>query len=410
MLSWQEFVFEFSTTKLSHEQSRRTLFEAMRSIALFYIFLFVVTCVPFFCSLRSVCVCKVESGRLRFLPIISIFSPFSSRECVRYFFFPKNFQQEKLLLSSLTHATFRAKTPRNKKKRRRHYMPNFGRSKKTKKTTNAKALKKKTSSRRGSLGDALSELRLETTTEEDEEEEEERRKNEREKKKEKKKKGKTMREEETKKNASGSYRPPYAWLEEDEDEDIDSSVLPRVCTERDSNLAFEGFDITTFFGSERWQFESDVYGEDKVSRGNEKFSCSMMCGPKNEMVTFHFKSKVNLLKFQKRPRRYIPVCGGFCCTGVVFSTSPDSCCYDRLFRADPSKFARKDQKVYMFADEESKRYFLSYAKEMAEVCEEAFERQGFQENAEVCDGGYQSEYGHYSPFGKNFDGYPEHFN
>jgi len=50
--------------------------------------------------------------------------------------------------------------------------------------------------------------------------------------------------------------------------------------------------------------------------------------------------------------------------------------------------------VYMFADEESKRYFLSYAKEMAEV----------------CDGGYWSEYVHYSPFGKNFDGYPEHFN
>jgi YHS domain-containing protein len=282
-------------------------------------------------------------------------------------------------------------------------MPNFGRSKK-KKTTIAKALKK--TSRRGSLGDAFSVLRLETTTEE--EEEEEKRKNESEKKKKKKTKGKTPRDE-TKKNANDSYRPPYEWLEDDE-EDIDSLVLPRVCTERDSNLAFKGFDITTFFGSERWQFESDVYGEDKVSRGNEKFSCSMMCGPKNEMVTFYFKSKVNLLKFQKRPRRYIPVCGGFCCIGAIFSTSPDSCCYDRLFRADPSQFARKNQKVYMFADEESKRYFLSHAKEMAEVCEEAFERKEFQENAEVCDGGYQSEYGYYSPFGKYFDGYPEHFN
>jgi len=34
----------------------------------------------------------------------------------------------------------------------------------------------------------------------------------------------------------------------------------------------------------------------------------------------------------------------------------------------------------------------------------------FFRNAEVCDGGYWSEYVHYSPFGKNFDGYPEHFN
>ena len=41
------------------------------------------------------------------------------------------------------------------------------------------------------------------------------------------------------------------------------------------------------------------------------------------------------------------------------------------------------------------------------MCEEAFERRGFQENAEVCDGGYHD--GHYAPFG-NFDGYPEHFN
>lgn len=122
---------------------------------------------------------------------------------------------------------------------------------------------------------------------------------------------------------------------------------------------------------------------------------------------FHFKSRVNLLKFQKRPRRFLPMCGGFCCVGVIFSSDPDSCCFNRLFRGDPSKFARKDQKVYMFADEASKQYFLSYAQELSKVCEEAFERRGFQENAEVCDGGYHD--GHYAPFGK-FDGYPEHFN
>ena len=42
-----------------------------------------------------------------------------------------------------------------------------------------------------------------------------------------------------------------------------------VCTEagdEERNVAFEGFDITTFYGSERWQFESDVFGEDRIHR------------------------------------------------------------------------------------------------------------------------------------------------
>ncbi len=59
----------------------------------------------------------------------------------------------------------------------------------------------------------------------------------------------------------------------------------------------------------------------------------------------------------------------------------------------PKIHGKRSESVHV-CYEESKRYFLSYAKEMAEV----------------CDGGYWSEYVHYSPFGKNFDGYPEHFN
>lgn len=280
-------------------------------------------------------------------------------------------------------------------------MPNFGSKKKhAKKTKKAKDLE-----------DKLLELNLETTTtdeEEDEEEELEAKKARRKQKKlSEKKKRKTPKEAEEK----TSYRPPYEWLDDnEEDGDDDASFLPRVCTEENDeerNVAFEGFDITTFYGSERWQFESDVFGEDRIHRGSEKFSCALTCGPRNETVYFHFKSRVNLLKFQKRPRRFLPMCGGFCCVGVIFSSDPDSCCFNRLFRGDPSKFARKDQKVYMFADEASKQYFLSYAQELSKVCEEAFERRGFQENAEVCDGGYHD--GHYAPFGK-FDGYPEHFN
>ena len=280
-------------------------------------------------------------------------------------------------------------------------MPNFGSKKKhAKKTKKAKDLE-----------DKLLELNLETTTtdeEEDEEEELEAKKARRKQKKlSEKKKIKTPKEAEEK----TSYRPPYEWLDDnEEDGDDDASFLPRVCTEENDeerNVAFEGFDITTFYGSERWQFESDVFGEDRIHRGSEKFSCALTCGPRNETVYFHFKSRVNLLKFQKRPRRFLPMCGGFCCVGVIFSSDPDSCCFNRLFRGDPSKFARKDQKVYMFADEASKQYFLSYAQELSKVCEEAFERRGFQENAEVCDGGYHD--GHYAPFGK-FDGYPEHFN
>jgi len=297
-------------------------------------------------------------------------------------------------------------------------MPNFGSKKKhTKKTKKTKDLE-----------DKLLELNLETTTTDEEEDFEEEfeakkaRRKQGQKKLSEKKKIKTPKAEE-----KTAYRPPYEWLDDDEeDEDDDSSFLPRVCTEKsdvassqgeernvassqgeERNVAFEGFDITTFYGSERWQFESDVFGEDRIHRGSEKFSCALTCGPRNETVYFHFKSRVNLLKFQKRPRRYLPMSGGFCCVGVIFSSDPDSCCFNRLFRGDPSKFARKDQKVYMFADEASKQYFLSYAQELSKVCEEAFERRGFQENAEVCDKGYHD--GHYAPFGK-FDGYPEHFN
>ena len=286
-------------------------------------------------------------------------------------------------------------------------MPNFGskkkRAKKTKKTKKTKDLE-----------DKLLEFNLETTTTDEEEEELEAKKARRKQKKlSEKKKRKTPKEAEEK----TSYRPPYEWLDDnEEDGDDDASFLPRVCTEKsdfassqgeERNVAFEGFDITTFYGSERWQFESDVFGEDRIHRGSEKFSCALTCGPRNETVYFHFKSRVNLLKFQKRPRRFLPMCGGFCCVGVIFSSDPDSCCFNRLFRGDPLKFARKDQKVYMFADEASKQYFLSYAQELSKVCEEAFERRGFQENAEVCDGGYHD--GHYATFGK-FDGYPEHFN
>ena len=69
-----------------------------------------------------------------------------------------------------------------------------------------------------------------------------------------KKKIKTPKEAEEK----TSYRPPYEWLDDnEEDGDDDASFLPRVCTEKsdfassqgeERNVAFEGFDITTFYG------------------------------------------------------------------------------------------------------------------------------------------------------------------
>jgi hypothetical protein len=53
MLSWQEFVFEFSTIKLPQQhKSSRTLFEAMRSIASFISLSFFVSsdaCLFSFC-------------------------------------------------------------------------------------------------------------------------------------------------------------------------------------------------------------------------------------------------------------------------------------------------------------------------------------------------------------------------
>ena len=160
-------------------------------------------------------------------------------------------------------------------------MPNFGskkkRAKKTKKTKD--------------LEDKLLDLNLETTTTDEEEEELEAKKARRKQKKlSEKKKRKTPKEAEEK----TSYRPPYEWLDDnEEDGDDDASFLPRVCTEENDeerNVAFEGFDITTFYGSERWQFESDVFGEDRIHRGSEKFSCALTCGPRNETV--YFISKV----------------------------------------------------------------------------------------------------------------------
>ena len=159
-------------------------------------------------------------------------------------------------------------------------MPNFGskkkRAKKTKKTKKTKDLE-----------DKLLDLNLETTTTDEEEEELEAKKARRKQKKlSEKKKRKTPKEAEEK----TSYRPPYEWLDDnEEDGDDDASFLPRVCTEENDeerNVAFEGFDITTFYGSERWQFESDVFGEDRIHRGSEKFSCALTCGPRNETVYF----------------------------------------------------------------------------------------------------------------------------
>ena len=112
-------------------------------------------------------------------------------------------------------------------------MPNFGskkkRAKKTKKTKD--------------LEDKLLDLNLETTTTDEEEEELEAKKARRKQKKlSEKKKRKTPKEAEEK----TSYRPPYEWLDDnEEDGDDDASFLPRVCTEKSDFASYKAKNATS---------------------------------------------------------------------------------------------------------------------------------------------------------------------
>ena len=166
--------------------------------------------------------------------------------------------------------------------------------------------------------------------------------------------------------------------------------------------------MVTFYGSEKCKRgRDDIRGEGAIKKGSEKFSVRATCGrgrSEKMEVVFHFRSEINRLKFQKMPERYLPVCGGFCCLGAAFAGDPDSCCANKLIRANPVHFARKDYKVYFFADEESKRHFLMYARDKSEECVKNWK--GHLEKSGVpCLGGYHS--GNYGPFGK-VDGYLEH--
>jgi len=191
---------------------------------------------------------------------------------------------------------------------------------------------------------------------------------------------------------------------------LKTNILSLVCVDEDG-IAFGGWDIVSFYGSEKWEYVGDVLGEDFVCRGKREHSVTLTCGHPNGVrvsATFYFLSGRNKVKFQNEPHKWFPECGGFCALGCAFSQNMGSCCANRLFIVqNPRIFVRTPNNLlYFFADEQSKRYFLNFAQRLSYTCAEQFRNLIASGFTILTHGGYCHETRGYCPFGE-YEGNPE---
>ena len=102
---------------------------------------------------------------------------------------------------------------------------------------------------------------------------------------------------------------------------------PTQISQNAQGIAINGYDPVAFFT------------ERKAIQGTEVYSCQW-----ND-ATWYFASEENRQLFLNDPKGYAPQYGGYCAHAVTRG---------QLVESDPQSFAIKDDKLYLFRDEQSK--------------------------------------------------------
>lgn len=92
----------------------------------------------------------------------------------------------------------------------------------------------------------------------------------------------------------------------------------------------------------------------KAEKGDEKFKQTYRA------LVYHFRDADELAAFKKDPDKYLPAYGGFCAAGVADV---------KRFPGDPTLFAVKDGRVYLFFDAAAKKRFEEGAPDLIQKAE-----------------------------------------
>lgn len=82
-------------------------------------------------------------------------------------------------------------------------------------------------------------------------------------------------------------------------------------------------------------------------------------------VLWLFKTKANLVKFQKEPEKYSPAVGGYCTAHMA---------EDKLSRCDPTEFVVHKGKLYVFGNRMQRKKFLANPEAFARAAEANYSR------------------------------------
>ena len=112
-----------------------------------------------------------------------------------------------------------------------------------------------------------------------------------------------------------------------------------------SGLALDGYDVVSYF-------------QGAPVKGDSRFAYEW------KEVTWNFTSQANLDTFKATPEKFIPQYGGYCAKAISAGFAAP---------ANPTVWTVKDDKLYIFTDEEVKAEFLQHPNEMIEACNKAWE-------------------------------------
>lgn len=82
-------------------------------------------------------------------------------------------------------------------------------------------------------------------------------------------------------------------------------------------------------------------------------------------VLWLFKTKANLVKFQKEPEKYSPAVGGYCATHMA---------EDKVSRCDPTEFVVHKGKLYVFGNRMQREKFLANPEAFVRAAETNYSR------------------------------------
>ncbi len=95
-----------------------------------------------------------------------------------------------------------------------------------------------------------------------------------------------------------------------------------------NGVAINGYDPVSYFT------------DNKAIQGNNVYTCEW------NKTTWHFSSEEHRDLFIKDPTRYAPQYGGYCAHAIASN---------KLVESNPQSFIVKDEKLYLYQDEKSKK-------------------------------------------------------